>query len=242
MIPVNSHFSDDLLIAHPTALANAGNDTHDLTDGAIKCVAAYGLMKCGLEWLHSSKPARVPIASFKQFALGCGIGFGNLPLNLAVFSVFIKIIPPESGKSQETQAYLDAVAGLPSMVIGACPLLEELAFRKTVLEEILHEAVRFGLQISFPNAKNLLDSKMTMVYRIGITALLYGAVHLPNEHSYPRHQMIMNIYFGVLLGALKESKLGLPGAIGAHVANNAAFWAIVKFARHLLKPDERRTK
>ena len=110
-------------------------------------------------------------------------------------------------------------------IVGiASPIAEEILFRWLLQDVILKKTPLFVLKKMTPGKEKLVDAKITKCFRIGFVSTLFSAAHLLNQgifpDSYVRQQIISTLFLGSICGILKESKLGLSGAIGAHIANN----------------------
>nr|QIQ10899.1 hypothetical protein OJOKFFHK_00042 [uncultured bacterium] len=114
-----------------------------------------------------------------------------------------------------------------SLVAGvgvAYPLFEEVVFRGLIQDVLLKRIPKYIVSKVAPGKETALDSNIAKVARITLTAAAFSACHLVNfgimPDSYVRAQLIASFVMGIGFGALKESKAGLLGAIGAHMANN----------------------
>lgn len=101
------------------------------------------------------------------------------------------------------------------------PLLEEGVFRGLIQGKILgwiEKKCKKGF--SETSRVHFIGAAL----RIGIAAILFSIVHLSNSgvfaDSYVSVQLVGSLILGIGLGIIKESSLGMWGAIGAHATYN----------------------
>ncbi|MBM3183732.1 MAG: CPBP family intramembrane metalloprotease [Chlamydiae bacterium] len=89
---------------------------------------------------------------------------------------------------------------------------------------LLKRLPKWALKKIAPGKEAALDSRIAKVARVVLTAALFSAFHLVNQgvlsDAYVKAQLIGTFVLGLGFGAIKESKAGLLGSIGAHMANN----------------------
>ena len=149
----------------------------------------------------------------KNFGLGAAAGtFICLPLHYGVYFIYPQL------------------EGLPDQLMDQTPLVENIynriVWKEGILSPILEEILFRGLlqNIILKKPLKLVDAKITKCFRIGCASALFAVAHLGNRGSYPdnyiKRQVIVALFMGSFLGMIKESKLGLSGAIGAHIGFN----------------------
>lgn len=106
------------------------------------------------------------------------------------------------------------------------PLLEEVLFRGLMQDVLLTRIPKFIVKKIAPGRETALDSSVAKAARITLTAAAFSAFHLQNQglfaDSYVTMQLVAAFAMGIGFGMLKESKAGLLGSVGAHMANNFA--------------------
>lgn len=106
----------------------------------------------------------------------------------------------------------------------ALPLLEEIAFRGLIQDLLLKRFPKYVVNKVAPGKETCVDSNIAKAARIALTAAAFSTYHLTNKgfftDSYISMQLVATFGLGIGLGVIKESKSGLQGAIGAHMANN----------------------
>jgi hypothetical protein len=111
-----------------------------------------------------------------------------------------------------------------STLAVAGPILEELLCRGLIQDLLLKRGARVILKNILPGKESWVDTTIAKIFRITTTAGLFSAMHLLNKgavsNEYLHTQLIAAFVGGIVFGALKESKAGMPGAIGGHAANN----------------------
>ncbi|MDP1836370.1 MAG: CPBP family intramembrane metalloprotease [Chlamydiales bacterium] len=104
------------------------------------------------------------------------------------------------------------------------PIIEEVIFRGLIQDVFLTRVPKYIAKKIAPGTETALDSNIAKVARIVLTAVLFSAIHIPNygalPSSYVDMQLASTFVLGIVLGALKESRAGLLGAMGAHITNN----------------------
>jgi membrane protease YdiL (CAAX protease family) len=102
---------------------------------------------------------------------------------------------------------------------------EELIFRGVVQDLLLTKLLAKAIKKVSPNNASWVDTKTAKVFRIAITSALFAAAHLiTNTEEIPlgiKYQAFNALVGGFILGAIKESRLGLIGSIGCHMMHNA---------------------
>lgn len=109
------------------------------------------------------------------------------------------------------------------MVIYA-PLLEEFIFRYLIQDLLFNRFPKKITMMSAPGKEACLNFTGVRETRIIVTASLFSAYHLINlvwaADSYVTLQLITTFILGISFGVLKESRVGLLGAISAHMTYN----------------------
>lgn len=115
-------------------------------------------------------------------------------------------------------------ASLFAFVVLAAPLCEEVIFRGLIQDVLLKRIPKYFVKKIAPGKETSLDSNISKVVRITLTAALFSAAHLSNSKiaadSYVSMNLIATFVLGIGCGVLKETKAGLLGAVGAHMNNN----------------------
>lgn len=104
------------------------------------------------------------------------------------------------------------------------PIFEELFFRQIIQTTLLLTLPKYIAKKYFPSTISTLDSKIYTVVRIIFTCLLFTCAHLANLTIFPTAyvigQLVCSCILGIHTGIIRESSIGISGAIGAHIANN----------------------
>lgn len=104
------------------------------------------------------------------------------------------------------------------------PIFEEPLFRYGIQEVLLTYLPKKIVKKVAPGKEMILDCKIAKTSRIALTTLLFAAIHLINKSEFPEsyvmRQVISSFVGGIIFGILKESRVGLLGAIEAHCLNN----------------------
>lgn len=119
----------------------------------------------------------------------------------------------------------DSVKSLITTVFILTAAIEELVFRGAVQDLLLTRIPKAILQKLAPDKVSTVDGRIAKVAKIALVATLFASSHLLNmgktTDSYVSGQVIQTVILGIVLGIIKESRLGLAGAIGLHGAFNA---------------------
>lgn len=116
----------------------------------------------------------------------------------------------------------DAFNAILSDFIFMGPIKEELIFRGLIQDLLLKRLLGKAIQAVSPRNASWVDSRVAKIFRIIITAALFGAAHLGTQGQAAfKFQAFYAFAGGCILGAIKESRLGLIGSIGCHMMNNA---------------------
>jgi hypothetical protein len=106
-------------------------------------------------------------------------------------------------------------------------IAEEILFRGLVQDVLLTRIPKLIINKMAPGKEKVLDTTIAKAARILLTSAGFSAVHLQNQAVYPgeemKAQLITSFISGIGFGILKESKVGLAGTIGAHMAGNIFF-------------------
>jgi hypothetical protein len=112
-------------------------------------------------------------------------------------------------------------AKLVSITVAiALPAIEEILFRGLIQDVLLNRIPKKILKRLAPQKTWILDSRVTQIARIVLVSALFAALHLMNK-GISNHRLVLHFTQGLAWGTIKESKLGLTGAIAAHMTNNA---------------------
>lgn len=110
-----------------------------------------------------------------------------------------------------------------SLAIGI-PMGEEILFRGLIQGTYLTRIPKYVIKKFAPGKETVLDTTIAKVARILLTSAAFSAYHLQNQgvvsDAYVTMQLVATFVMGIGFGLLKESKAGLLGSIGAHMANN----------------------
>lgn len=110
-------------------------------------------------------------------------------------------------------------------VLFATPLLEEFIFREFLQGYCLKKVSNLMIKHCVLQVKSPIIDKIDKVARVALTAGLFALWHLQNKglvsDAEMEGQLVHTCVLGLGLGLLKESNVGLAGAVGAHMANNA---------------------
>lgn len=111
----------------------------------------------------------------------------------------------------------------------ASPIREEIMYRGLHQDVLFTRVPKWILKQIAPSKVHYLDSTTAKVIRIALTAFLFSLAHIGNFGSmsddYVARQLFTTLVYGVVLGALKESRVGLLGCISSHVVNNLSAFA-----------------
>lgn len=172
----------------------------------------------------------------KRFCVGIGVGF--LPIELPFkFSAIIiaqrfgiisnlkcKGFIPSLKVDDKVPSFETKIGEIIS-VMSSGPICEELLFRGVIQDILLKRIAKKILMNVAPEKAWVLDTRVATAARIVFASALFSTAHLINDgqlaHEYVVHQAIGAFFGSLLLGAIKESGLGLAGAIGAHIGHNA---------------------
>lgn len=121
-----------------------------------------------------------------------------------------------------------SVSAVKATLVGTTgvgfPIIEEILFRGLVQDVLLTRIPKFVLKKVLPGKETALDTRIAKAARITLTAALFSASHLTNSglfaDSYISMQLVATFALGIGLGILKESKAGLLGTMGGHIAHN----------------------
>ncbi len=104
------------------------------------------------------------------------------------------------------------------------PIVEEVLFRgffQGIVQKWIPGKI---LQTISPQLNWAIDHKLNLIGRIALNALIFSYYHNSNRQFLSDDQVdlqvIHTLVIGICFGALKESRFGLMGAIGAHMGNN----------------------
>ena len=102
-------------------------------------------------------------------------------------------------------------------------ILEELFFRGLIQDLLLKRLLGKAIMWLAPGQTSLMDSTLAKIFRISLTAGLFGGAHvISGEGSWgSKYQAFNAMLDGGILGILKESRGGLMSCIGHHMMVNA---------------------
>ncbi len=122
---------------------------------------------------------------------------------------------------------------VPSQQVTPLMMKTIILLDRGVVRPIFEELIfRFGLNLGIcdlieekcPEWKPALNSTLGKVARIVLNSALFSAVHSLNggqfSDSFIQGQIVDALVTGIVTGVLHESKAGLIGSIGAHMAGN----------------------
>jgi hypothetical protein len=102
---------------------------------------------------------------------------------------------------------------------------EELLYRFFMQDICLYRVPRDLIKEIAPGKEKIWDTKIVTAARVLLTAAYFSYAHLSNVEIfsswYVQAQVVATFVLGIGYGALKESKVGILGPIGAHMINNA---------------------
>lgn len=167
---------------------------------------------------------RGPLSNFAQGAYQYVRG-GGLLTSLLVSEL---INTYNGSESQACQAYQTRKKfALVNPFTDICvigPIIVEIIFRDALQSGILHSIPKTIAKKVSPGSEKIFDTTTAKALRIGLSSIAFGLAHCVNTGVYdPKYvfkQIIGGMLMGIFLGRIKESKLGLSGAIGAHFMNN----------------------
>lgn len=129
---------------------------------------------------------------------------------------------PSMTHLHQTPLSMKVITGATVGVI--VPFSEEILFRGLMQDVLLMRIPKFIVKKIAPGKETVLDSSVAKAARIALTAAAFSAYHFQNQglfsDSYVTMQLVSTFVMGIGFGLLKESKAGLLGSIGAHMANN----------------------
>lgn len=104
------------------------------------------------------------------------------------------------------------------------PVQEEIFFRYLVQDVLFTKIPKYIVKKITPGRETtFFDSSTAKAIRITLTAAAFSAIHLFNKGEPPsiiKIQVVSTFAMGIGFGIVKESKAGLLGSIGAHMAFN----------------------
>lgn len=113
---------------------------------------------------------------------------------------------------------------VPAALIGG-GIGEELIFRGLIQDLILKRLVGKTIEKISPEHASWIDTNAAKVMRITLASGLFAATHLITmSEEIPlgiKWQAFSAFTSGLILGAIKESRLGLKGSIACHMTHNA---------------------
>ncbi len=177
------------------------------------------------------------ITRLKHFVEGTAVSsltlVGNLGLSYA--ANYLKLIPDDPclywdafyktfPKGSIPQHLAWKVFSINAVIIGG--IGEELVFRGVIQDLLLKKLLGKVIEKVSPGNAAWTNGKTAKISRIVIASVLFGALHLVTPtKEIPLAialQAFNALFLGAILGAVKESRLGLIGSIGCHMMHNAA--------------------
>lgn len=161
-----------------------------------------------------------------RLSTGAGIGLlcGTFPAYMAQACATRAGVIPSRSSPPDHRDPLPKVWSAETRYLIEDTVIEELYFRGVLQGAALHRIPKMILNRIKLGKGYVLESMGAKVARILIVATLFSYVHSFNDDELSkeavRAQMVGSFVGGLCLGAIKESRLGLMGAVGGHVANN----------------------
>lgn len=153
-------------------------------------------------------------------------GLGKMPFRLDAEAIANAACPIQEYAQQLSKASgtLFTAGSIKAQFIGslgiAGPIFEEVIHRGLIQDLCMDRLGGLALRLQ-GNAPSLTVQK---ILRIALSAGVFALMHLANQEtmaaSYAQNQVAASFLRGLIYSTLKESDLGLAGAIGAHMANN----------------------
>ena len=159
-----------------------------------------------------------------HFIIGLLVGAMNFCVAFIINRALQAIFPlvNENGRSN----YAKSINMQPFLVMLYAPILEEFIFRG-ILQPLLL-AVATLLVPSTPIAIILgVSLSGAAIFSICVAAVLFGAVHLSNDHKGAFRQSLNCVVSGIVFGLL-AFQFGLLTAIAAHMMNNILAYQLVR--------------
>lgn len=117
------------------------------------------------------------------------------------------------------------------------PIAEEILFRGLIQDLLLTRIPKYVIKKIAPGKEKALDTKIVRAICIIITAAHFSATHLVDseilDDSFSSKLLVSTFVGGIGLGILKESKAGLLGAIGCHIANNMISYGFLELLKNM---------
>ncbi len=205
----------------------AGAIAAPLSKGAISLIQAAGFLPQLADRASLLKESVAKLAK-----MGISIDADAISKAVCPMSAYVEqlnVAFPEMGPqtAASVKAMMIATAGV------AQPIFEEAVFRGFFQELVLKRFCPAVMNWVSPEQAAFFHSTAAKVLRVVMTAGLFATLHLANGEtmadSYVAGQASSAFLKGLFYGALQESSIGLPGTIGAHIANN-----LIAIAPHLM--------
>ncbi|WP_058534514.1 CPBP family intramembrane glutamic endopeptidase [Legionella saoudiensis] len=165
------------------------------------------------------------------FTAGLSIGFACALANMSLTLIMQQINP----LTLQDSSYYRTVANKPLYVTLIAPVLEEVFFRGLLLPAMLAAITAF-----FPITTTMMfwgtGITLAAAISIGVTAGMFGLLHLRNDHEGAYRQALVATLIGIALG-VTAIEFGLWAAIGAHIVNNSISYASLLFSLEFCQPD-----
>lgn len=118
-------------------------------------------------------------------------------------------------------------------------IIEEFCFRGFLQGVALNRVPEFISKKILKKENLISNNTYAKIVRIFVTSVIFSYAHKTNEEmistSAVKRQMLGSFIGGICLGCIKESPLGLAGAVGGHVANNLFSIFAVYFRSNFLR-------
>jgi len=161
----------------------------------------------------------------RVFLVGAAVGVVNTISSIALTQLLLKQVPPTQEDEQYVRLVTESV--FKSAVIG--PILEEVIFRG-----VLQPSLRWIVSVWLPDVslKVAFIPPMALASMISVvaTSVLFGFMHLTNNHSYKKFQALHATGIGIVYGVL-AANYGLGASIGAHIMSNTILFINAAIAR-----------
>ncbi|MBS3904178.1 MAG: CPBP family intramembrane metalloprotease [Simkania sp.] len=169
------------------------------------------------------------------FCFGAAVGVIDCSVH-TILSYTLFSNPEQSNKGTYLKELIDTSAFI-TCVVG--PIIEEFLCRGLLLHALKHVATTI-----FTNRSILLPLGIAMpastIAAIIISSVIFGMLHLSNDHEGATDQVILCTLGGLTYGVLAES-FGITASIGAHIANNSLLISLLKIV-HSISPLETSSK
>lgn len=147
----------------------------------------------------------------RVFLIGVGVGLVDVITKIALYFLFLRGIDQDNTQHTDNKE-------TPFSVSVIYPILEEVVFRG-----LLQPSLRWAASVCLPDVTMKLAflpaMSLASIVAVVATSVLFGSVHLINQHSGRKIQAMLATWGGITKGLLAIN-YGLGPAIGAHIMNN----------------------